>query len=318
MTESQKSDYNTISLVIPCFNEEGNIRNLAKAIAEVKLPAPYILKEALFIDDGSTDRTVKVIKEVQGEYPFIQLIRFERNFGQTSALSAGFDHSTGALIICLDADLQNDPADIPKMLAKLDEGYDVVSGWRKDREDPWLRTQLSKVANHFIAKTTGLHLHDYGCTLKIYRKKHVNRIKLYGEMHRFIPIYLQTVGAKVTEIPVNHSPRHWGTSKYGLNRTFKVVFDLMVIRFLNKYSNRPIYLFGIAGSLSIAVSFISGFYGIYNKIAHDVSLIQTPVTFMSLISFFMGIMFILLGLLAELLMRVYYESQGKSTYIVRQ
>ena len=203
------------------------------------------------------------------------------------------------------------------MLAKLDEGYDVVSGWRKDRLDPWLRTQLSKVANQVIARTTGLFLHDYGCTLKVYRKKHLKKINLYGEMHRFIPIYLQTVGAKITEIPVRHSPRTWGASKYGLNRTFKVIFDLMVIRFLNKYSNRPIYLFGFIGSISIAISFISGGYGLYFKFVEGVSLIQTPLAVMALLSFFMGTLFILLGLLAELLMRVYYESQGKSTYIVR-
>ncbi len=307
----------SISIVVPVFNESGNIDPLIKAIHAVEFPDPYHLLEVILIDDGSTDNSAYLIKQASNDYSDLHLIEFERNFGQTSALTAGFDHAKGDLVICLDADLQNDPADIPKMLAKLEEGYDVVSGWRKDRKDDFLRTELSKVANKVIGKVTGVCLHDYGCTLKIYRRKHLDRINLYGEMHRFIPVYLATVGAKVCEIPVNHSPRTWGTSKYGLNRTFKVLLDLMVIRFLNHYSNRPIYLYGTAGFISMGLGFFAGFMAIFRKIAYGESLILTPLPMISLFSFFFGILFILVGLLAELMMRVYYESQNKSTYVLK-
>jgi len=307
-----------ISLVIPVYNEEGNLRPLLEAIKAVDFPEGYELSEVILIDDGSTDGSPELMRELVLSHSKLRCVFLERNFGQTSAFSAGFDHANGDLVICLDADLQNDPADIPKMLAKLEEGYDLVSGWRKDRQDPPLRTILSKFANSLIGKTTGLYLHDYGCSLKIYKKKHLDKINLYGEMHRFIPIYMQTVGAKVCEVPVKHTPRVWGESKYGLNRTFKVLLDLMVIRFLNKYSNRPIYLFGSAGFLSIGVSFFCGISALYRKIFWDESLILTPLPTMTLFSFFFGIMFILMGMLAELLMRVYYESQNKSTYILKE
>jgi glycosyltransferase involved in cell wall biosynthesis len=307
----------TISIVVPVFNESGNIDPLVKAIHAVEFPEPYQLLETLMVDDGSLDDSAELILKAKETYPDLKLIEFERNFGQTSALTAGFDQSQGDLVICLDADLQNNPADIPKMLAKLEEGYDVVSGWRKDRQDAWLRTNLSKVANRIIGWATGVHLHDYGCTLKIYRQRHLNKINLYGEMHRFIPIYLATVGAKVCEIPVSHSPRTWGTSKYGLNRTFKVLLDLMVIRFLNHYSNRPIYLYGTAGFMSIGFSGVAALMAIYRKIVYGESLILTPLPMICLFSFFFGVLFILMGMLAELLMRVYYESQKKSTYIIK-
>lgn len=308
----------TISLVIPVFNEEGNIKPLIRAIDTVDWPDGYRLSEVIMIDDGSLDRSAEVIKEATRNNNKLKLIRFERNFGQTSALSAGFEHALSDLVICLDADLQNNPADIPKMLLKLDEGYDLVSGWRRDRLDPPLRTILSKFANRIIGKSTGLHLHDYGCTLKIYRKRHLDKIKLYGEMHRFIPIYMESVGARVCEIAVDHAPRAWGTSKYGLNRTFKVLLDLMVIRFLNKYSNRPIYLFGSAGLLSILVSAFALFTVLFRKLFLGESLILTPITNLMFFSFFFGLSFILMGLLAELMMRIYYESQNKSTYIVKE
>jgi len=309
------SDPITISIVVPVFNESGNINPLIKAIHDVTYPEPYQLLETILIDDGSLDDSAQLIQQACLQYPDLKLVEFERNFGQTSALTAGFDYAKGDLVICLDADLQNNPADIPKMLAKLEEGYDVVSGWRKDRKDDFLRTQLSKVANRIIAWATGVELHDYGCTLKIYRKRHLNKINLYGEMHRFIPIYLATVGAKVCEIPVSHAPRTWGSSKYGLNRTLKVLLDLMVIRFLNYYSNRPIYLYGTAGFISISFGVLAAITAIYRKIAHGESLILTPLPMISLFSFFFGVLFILLGMLAELLMRVYYESQSKRTYI---
>lgn len=308
----------TISLVIPVFNEEGNLRPLIEAIDGVDLPEGYELSEVILIDDGSTDRSPEIMRELAGGHALLKCVLLERNFGQTSALSAGFDNAYGDLVICLDADLQNDPADIPKMLSKLDEGYDLISGWRKDRQDPPLRTVLSKFANQLIGKATGLHLHDYGCTLKVYKKKHLDKINLYGEMHRFIPIYMQTVGAKVCEVPVKHAPRTWGVSKYGLNRTFKVLLDLMVIRFLNKYSNRPIYLFGSAGFVSLGVSGLCGLSAFYRKFIWGESLILTPLFTMTLLAFFFGIMFILMGMLAELLMRVYYESQNKSTYLLKE
>ena len=307
-----------ISLVIPIYNEEGNLRPLVDAIEAVDFPDGYELSEVIMIDDGSIDKSPELMRELVGSHPRLKCVFFERNFGQTSALSAGFDHASGDLVICLDADLQNDPADIPKMLEKLDEGYDLVSGWRRDRQDPPLRTLLSKFANRLIGKSTGLYLHDYGCTLKIYKKKHIDKINLYGEMHRFIPIYMQTVGAKVCEVPVKHAPRVWGESKYGLNRTFKVLLDLLVIRFLSKYSNRPIYLFGSAGFLSLVIALVCGISAMYRKLFWGESLILTPLPTMTLFSFFFGVMFILMGMLAELLMRVYYESQNKSTYIVKE
>jgi glycosyltransferase involved in cell wall biosynthesis len=306
-----------ISLVIPVYNEEGNIRPLVAAIDAVIFPEGYELLEVLLIDDGSIDGSAEIIAELCKTHQKLKLISFERNFGQTSALSAGFDHSQGDLVICLDADLQNDPADIPKMLAKLNEGFDLISGWRRDRQDPPLRTVLSQFANRLIGRATGLRLHDYGCTLKVYRKRHLNKIKLYGEMHRFIPIYMQAVGAKVCEVPVRHSPRSWGQSKYGLNRTFKVLLDLLVIRFLNQYSNRPIYLFGTAGAISVGIGFVTALTAIYRKFVWGESLILTPLPTIALFSIFFGVLFILLGLLAELLMRVYYESQSKATYIVK-
>lgn len=307
----------TISIVVPVFNESGNIDPLVKAIHNVEFPENYKLLETIMVDDGSLDNSVDLILKAKETYPDLKLIEFERNFGQTSALTAGFDQAQGDLVICLDADLQNNPADIPKMLTKLEEGFDVVSGWRKDRQDDWLRTNLSKVANKIIGWATGVHLHDYGCTLKIYRQRHLRKINLYGEMHRFIPIYLATVGAKVCEIPVSHAPRTWGTSKYGLNRTFKVLLDLMVIRFLNNYSNRPIYLYGTAGFISIGFSGLAALMAVYRKMVHGESLILTPLPMIALFSFFFGMLFILMGMLAELLMRVYYESQKKSTYIIK-
>jgi glycosyltransferase involved in cell wall biosynthesis len=313
-----ESQIQNVSIVIPVYNEEGNIDELASEILKVNIPQNYHLKEVLLIDDGSTDHSVDKIIEVSKKNTIFHLIQFERNYGQTSALSAGFNHASGDIIICLDADLQNKPSDIPKILDKLSEGYDVVSGWRKDRQDPFLRTILSQCANKLIGAVSGLYLHDYGCTLKAYKKKYLNKINLYGEMHRFIPIYLQTVGARISELPVSHAPRKWGESKYGLNRTFKVLLDLLVIRFLNQYSNRPIYLFGSIGFGSILVSMLCMSKALFDKFANDVSLIQTPLTLLSFFSLFMGFLFIVLGLLAELLMRVYYESQNKATYIVKR
>lgn len=299
-----------LSIVIPVFNEEGNIDQLVESLENLELPSGFELLEILFIDDGSLDQSAQKIRQRAESFAKIRLVQFERNYGQTSALSAGFDEARGDLIACLDGDLQNDPADIPMMLEKIKSGFDVVSGWRKSRKDGWLRTILSNLANHIISWLTGLFLHDYGCTLKIYRKKHLSRIKLYGEMHRFIPIYLQTVGAKICEVPVRHQPRQWGQSKYGLNRTFKVLMDLMVIRFLNRYANRPIYLFGTVGSFSVFIGILMGIYALHKKWFSVFPLL----TFMCI---FMGILFILLGLLAELLVRVYYESQDKPTYIIK-
>lgn len=308
---------NTVSIVIPVYNEEGNIRKLIDLIREVRFPDNYTLLEVLLIDDGSTDRSVEYAEEISREFTLLKILVFERNYGQTSALSAGFHKAKGDIVVCLDGDCQNNPGDIPRLLEKVDEGYDCVSGWRKDRQDEWLRTALSHVANGIISKSTGVHLHDYGCTLKAYRRKHLNKIHLYGEMHRFIPIYLNTVGAKICELPVAHREREWGQSKYGLNRTFKVLLDLAVIRFLNKYSSRPIYLFGTAGFISIGIAILTAFYSVYLKIFENISFIQTPMPFMSMFSIFMGFIFIFMGLLAELLMRVYFESQSKPTYHIK-
>lgn len=308
----------SVSVVVPVFNEAGNIAELAEAVRKLKLPTPFHIMEVLFIDDGSLDNTeAEIIRAMESDRR-IKLIQFERNYGQTSALSAGFHLAKGEIVVCIDGDMQTTPADIPILLEKMAAGFDVVSGWREKRRDGWLRSWLSRLANRLIGWSTGLSLHDYGCTLKAYRKAYLDKIKLYGEMHRFIPVYLQTVGARICEIPVAHKERIWGKSKYGLDRTFKVILDLMVIHFLNRYCNRPIYLFGTAGALSLLISLLSGGYCLYLKFYKNVYLILTPLPLMWLLSFFMGVLFVLLGLLAELLMRVYYESQNKPTYHIKR
>jgi len=274
--------------------------------------------EVIFVNDGSTDSTEKTLDLVAAKGPQYKIVNFRRNFGQTAAMMAGIDFASGDIIIPLDGDLQNDPADIPRLLDKLAEGYDVVSGWRLDRKDAALKRNLpSRLANWLISRMSGVKLHDYGCSLKAYKKHVVKGIRLYGEMHRFIPIYAAWQGGRVTEIPVNHFPRIHGESKYGLERVVKVILDLLVVKFLASYANKPIYVFGGFGLISIAISFASGLVAIYLKFLENVSFISTPLPLLVVLAFITGVMSILMGLIAEIIMRTYYESQGKQVYLVK-
>jgi glycosyltransferase involved in cell wall biosynthesis len=303
-----------LSIIIPVYNEEGNVQKLYDAVQEVIRQHNYDA-EVIFIDDGSKDNTVPIIKTLNGA----KLIRFRKNFGQTAAMSAGIDFATGDVIIPMDGDLQNDPKDIPKLLAKLDEGYDVVSGWRKDRKDNAIKRNLpSRIANGLISKISGVHLHDYGCSLKAYRRDVIKDVKLYGEMHRFIPVYANWMGGKVTEVPVTHHPRIHGESKYGINRTFKVVLDLIVIKFLQKYAQKSIHVFGGFGLLSFLLSFISAVVMFYYKFFGNKSFIQTPLPILVVFFFLTGIILVMMGLIAEMQNRTYYESQGKKVYLVKE
>jgi len=306
-----------LSVVIPLYNEEGNLRALHDALAAA-LPKTKRRYEIILINDGSRDGTEEILADIAASDPTVQPINLRRNFGQTAAIMAGLDHAQGDVIVPLDGDLQNDPEDIPALLAKLDEGYDVVSGWRKDRQDDRGRSVLSRIANRIISIISGVHLHDYGCTLKAYRREVIEGVRLYGEMHRFVPIYATWQGGRVTEMPVNHRARTVGKSNYGFERIFKVMFDLMVVQFLMRYDTKPIYVFGLVGMLSILISFLGGLVALYLRFFEGTSLIQTPLPLLSALTFLTGVICILTGLMAELLVRVYYESQGKTTYLVKQ
>jgi glycosyltransferase involved in cell wall biosynthesis len=308
----------TLSILIPVYNEEGNLSLLyEKLVAALKkVGRPY---EVIFVDDGSSDGTMEILLDLREKNPNVKIISFSRNFGQTAALSAGIDSSKGDIIIPMDGDLQNDPEDILMLLQKIEEGYDVVSGWRKDRKDPFLTRRLpSMIANKIISWIGGVYLHDYGCTLKAYRRDILKNIRLYGEMHRFIPIYAQWIGARVSEIPVRHFSRGSGSSKYGMSRVFKVILDLMVVKFLVSYSQKPIYVFGGLGLLMILGGFFSGVYAIYLKLFKEVSFILTPLPLLCVLLLVLGFLSILMGFLAELLIRTYYESQGKPTYQIKE
>lgn len=308
----------TLSILIPVYNEVDNVLPLFERLSAAlkKTERPY---EVIFIDDGSTDGTLDALIDINRKNQNIKIISFTRNFGQTAALSAGIDSCKGDIIIPVDGDLQNDPEDILLLLQKIEEGYDVVSGWRKDRKDPFLNRRLpSVIANKMISFIGGVHLHDYGCTLKAYRKDILKNIRLYGEMHRFIPIYAKWVGAHVTEIPVKHLARKAGSSKYGIDRVFKVILDLMVVKFLMSYSQKPIYVFGGMGLLMVLGAFISGGYAIYLKLLKGVSFILTPLPLLSVLLLMLGFLSILMGFLAEILTRTYYESQGKPTYHIKE
>jgi glycosyltransferase involved in cell wall biosynthesis len=308
----------TLSILIPVYNEEGNLSLLyEKLVAALKKVGRAY--EVIFVDDGSSDGTMEILLDLREKNPNVKIISFSRNFGQTAALSAGIDSSKGDIIIPMDGDLQNDPEDILMLLQKIEEGYDVVSGWRKDRKDPFLTRRLpSIIANKIISWIGGVYLHDYGCTLKAYRRDILKNIRLYGEMHRFIPIYAQWIGARVSEIPVRHFSRGSGSSKYGMSRVFKVILDLMVVKFLVSYSQKPIYVFGGLGLLMILGGFFSGVYAIYLKLFKEVSFILTPLPLLCVLLLVLGFLSILMGFLAELLIRTYYESQGKPTYQIKE
>ena len=310
-----------VSVIVPLFNEEKNLILLFEKIHSVLSKQVWDF-EVIFINDGSTDDSASVLDSLEKDYPVIvRSIHLLRNYGQTAAMSAGIDESKYDIIVPLDGDLQNDPNDIPALVEKLLEGYDVVSGWRKDRKDsPIKRNLLSNIANYLIRKISKVEIHDLGCSLKAYRKEFIADIHLYGEMHRFIPIYAKWNGAtRITEMPVKHQPREHGVSKYGLNRILKVILDLTVVIFLHKYGQKPIYIFGTFGFINLFCSFFCSCGAIYYKFFSQTykSFIQTPLPLLAVMFFVVGILCILMGLLAELSIRTYYESQNKKTYKIR-
>src|SRR5688572_6199806 len=270
--------------------------------------------EFIFVDDGSTDGTYDRLAKIARRDERVQIVRFRRNFGQTAALSAGIDHAKGDIIVPIDGDLQNDPNDIPRLLAKLDEGFDVVSGWRIKRRDPLHKRLPSMIANKLISWISGVRLHDYGCSLKAYRRRVLANVRLYGEMHRFVPIYASWQGARVTELPVNHYPRTRGKSNYGIERTLKVVLDLIVVKFLASYATKPIYVFGGFGLLSLFASVLAFLWALFYKLTGQKDFVETPLPLVVVMLLLVGCLSILLGLVAELTIRTYYESQGKRTY----
>ncbi len=308
-----------LSLVIPVYNEAASLPLLYDAIEKALKPLKQKW-EVIFVDDGSRDNSVDVLRSLAERNPnHISVLVFRRNFGQTAAISAGIDHAQGETIVLMDSDLQNDPADIPRLLAKLDEGYDLVSGWRKDRKDNRLtRTIPSNIANGLISTVTGVHLHDYGCTLKAYRREVLGGFRLYGEMHRFIPVFAHSVGARITEIPVSHHPRQFGKANYGLDRTAKVILDLFTVKFLLEYSHKPIRLFGGAGVGLMLLGMLDLAYVFVRRTFFGVPASTSPLLLIGVMLFIMGFQSILMGLIAELLARTYHESQQKPTYTLRE
>ena len=307
-----------LSIIVPVFNEQDSLKLLYAAVVQAVDPLGCSW-ELVLVDDGSKDKSVAVLAElILGDPEHIRVVELRRNFGQTAAIAAGIDHSEGDIVILMDADLQNDPADIPMMLEKINEGYDVVSGWRKDRQDTFSRRLPSQIANHLISRATGVYLHDFGCTLKVYRREVITGFRLYGEMHRFIPVYANSVGARITEMPVHHHARKFGKAKYGLERTLKVVLDLVTVKFLSSYANKPIYLFGGAGAVLIMFSLVVLLSLFVRRVFFGISVLTSPFFQMSTVILIMGFQSILMGLIAEQLARTYHESQGKPTYTVRK
>ncbi len=309
-----------LSIFLPVYDEEENLERLQEKLIAAMMELGQSF-EVIYVDDGSADRSLELLKKFAANDRRVRVISFRRNYGQTAAMAAGIDAARGEVLIPMDADLQNDPADIERLLAKLNEGYDVVSGWRKDRHDSFLTRVLpSKLANGLISKISGVELHDYGCSLKAYRREALKDVQLYGEMHRFIPIYASWAGARVTEIPVAHYPRTAGKSKYGLSRTIKVVFDLVTIKFMASYMTKPLYVFGWAGILAFAISFFSALFAFLMKYADwpkHADFIQTPLPVLAMVMLVLGIQLFLMGLIAEMLVRTYHESQGKLIYAIK-
>ena len=316
--QSDAGEAPEISVFLPVYNEEPNLPPLHAKLDEA-LGKLGRSAEIVFVDDGSTDDSLRVLREIVAKDDRVRVVALKRNYGQTAAMAAGIDAASGEVLIPMDADLQNDPADITRLLQKLDEGYDVVSGWRKNRKDKMVTRKVpSMIANRLISWIGGVPLHDYGCSLKAYRRESLQDVRLYGEMHRFIPIYAAWAGARVTEIPVEHHARTMGKSKYGLSRTLKVVFDLITIKFMASYQTKPIYVFGSFGMLAFLISILSGLYAVFLKYTGEADYVQTPLPILSVVMFAVGIQFLLMGLLAEMLVRTYHESQAKSIYAVRE
>lgn len=307
-----------LSVVIPVYNEVENVKLLASRVLNVLscLGRPF---EVIFVDDGSQDGTDGALRALSRKLPQVKAVRFRRNFGQTAALAAGFQYAAGDIIVTMDGDLQNDPEDIPKVVARLEEGYDVVSGWRKDRQDAFLqRTLPSRIANKLISAVSGVSLHDYGCSLKAYRADIAKTLPLYGEMHRFIPALAGIEGARIAELPVLHHPRRFGKSKYNLSRTFRVVLDLMTVVFLRRFMTRPLHVFGGFGLLSLAAGFFICAYLAVDKLVFGHSIGDRPLLDLGVVLLIMGVQFISTGIIAEILIRTYFESQHKAVFRVKE
>ncbi|MDW7759728.1 MAG: glycosyltransferase family 2 protein [Acidobacteriota bacterium] len=313
----EKHEQPDVSVVVPIYNEAENLSDLHREISEACRSINRRF-EFLFIDDGSTDSSFAVLKDISASDPRMRVIRFRKNFGQTAAISAGFEHARGEIIITMDADLQNDPADFARLLEKIEAGFDVVSGWRQNRKDRWLTRRIpSMLANRLISRITGVKLHDYGCTLKAFRREVVKNLSLYGEMHRFIPAIASSLGIVLAEIPVNHRPRRRGRSKYTIFRAPRVLLDLMTVKFLQSYSTRPLQIFGLLG-------FLAGFLGAglavfmsYERLFLNKGLGDRPLLLLAVLLIVIGFQFITLGLLAEIMIRTYHESSHKKTYHIK-
>ncbi len=308
-----------LSVVIPGYNESRSLPYLLEALEQVlaTLPSP---SEVIFVDDGSRDETPQVLRELVQKYPYLKGIRLARNYGQTMAIWVGIQEAKGEVIILMDADLENDPADIPRLLEKMNEGYDVVSGWRKERwKGQWLTRRLpSLLANKLISSLSGVHLHDYGCTLKAYKREVIVSVRLYGRMHRFIPIYAKWEGGRITEIPVRYQPRRFGKSNYGMMRIVSVLLDLIVILFLDKYLQRPMQFFGGAGLISVALGLLTFLWALYYKLTGQKDFVETPLPIFTVLFVTLGVVMILMGIIAELLIRTYYEATERVPARIRE
>lgn len=307
-----------VSVVVPVLNEEDSLPLLHDSLSKV-LSESGLSYEIIVVDDGSTDRSLEILRELQAGDANLRVVCFRRNYGQTAAFAAGFDRAQGDIVITIDADLQNDPADIPALISKLQEGYDVVSGWRVDRQDRFLDRRLPSIlANRLIGWATSVRIHDYGCSLKAYRRDVLADVRLYGELHRFIPALAHAAGARVAEIPVSHHPRRFGKTKYGISRTIKVILDILVVRFMMSYSTRPIHVFGLLGMLSAMVGTVLLAYLGVVRVVLQQDIGNRPLTLLAILLVVVGVQLVTSGLLAELVTRTYYESQGKSIYTVRE
>ncbi len=307
-----------LSLILPVYNEEENI-DLQYGKVKKAMDALKISYEIIFVDDGSTDSSQEKLKSIASKDKKVKLVIFRRNFGQTAAMSAGINYSTGNLIAFMDSDLQNDADDIARMINKMDEGYDVVSGWRVNRKDKAFTRKLpSKIANALISKISGVKLHDLGCSLKLYRGEILREVNLYGEMHRFIPVHASWVGARITEVPVNHNPRIYGKSKYGLKRVFKVLLDLITVKFMGTFSTKPIYIFGGTGLVFMLLGLATTVTTILMKYYMGMNMTGNPFLYMTILFVIAGLIFIQMGIIAEIMTRIYHESQGKPPYHVRE
>lgn len=314
----QRLEFDSLSICVPVYNERENLPLLYERVKKAVDPLEKRW-ELILVNDGSRDGSGEVLDNLAAQDPRLKVVHFRRNFGQTAAMMAGIDFASGDIIIPMDADLQNDPEDIPLLLDKLAEGYDVCSGWRASRKDEAIRRNFpSRVANRIISWVSGVPLHDYGCSLKAYKRDVIKGVRLYGEMHRFIPIYASWHGARVTEIPVRHHARQFGESKYGMNRIIKVILDLMVVKFLDKFSRKPIYVFGGFGVMNFAISLLAGVWAIYLKLFENTSFVQTPLPLLFVMTAITGVMCILMGLLAEMITRTWHESQNMSVYLVKE